>query len=80
MVVALKDSVTVSAKVNHALRKKMAELGISPSEVIRKAIEAEVAQRERRRLLGKAEEARKIISKVPKEEWVRAIRESRDER
>jgi phenylpyruvate tautomerase PptA (4-oxalocrotonate tautomerase family) len=80
MVVEMKDSVTVSAKVNSSFRKKMAQLGISPSEVIKRALAAEVADREKKILRKKVEEAGHIIMKVPKEDWVRGVRESRDKR
>jgi len=33
-------NVTVSAKIDVELRRKMAELGIKPSEAIRKALES----------------------------------------
>lgn len=72
--------VTVSAKIDVELRKKMAELGIKPSEVIRKALEKEVEERMRQRLYRKVEEASEIIRRVGREAWVKTIRESRDER
>lgn len=72
--------VTVSAKIDAELRKKMAELGISPTEAIRRALEREVEEKMRERLYQKIEEGSAILSKVSKEAWVKAIRESRDER
>jgi len=72
--------VTVSAKIDEELRKKLAELDIKPSEVIRKSLEKEVEERMKQRLYKKVEEASKIILKVSKEAWVRAVRESREER
>ena len=58
----------------------MTELGIKPSEVIKKALEKEVEERMRQRLYRKVEEANEIIKKVDKEAWVKTIRESREER
>lgn len=72
--------VTVSAKIDAELRKKMAELGISPTEAIRRALEREVEEKMKERLYQKIEKASAILSKVSKEAWVKAIRESRDER
>lgn len=72
--------VTVSAKIDVELRKKLIELGIKPSEVIRRALEKEVEDRMRQRLYEKVKDASEIIRKVDREMWVRAIRETRDER
>lgn len=72
--------VTVSAKIDAELRRKLAELGVSPSEVIRESLEKEVEERVRKRLCKKAEDASGIILKVGRNAWVKAVRESRDER
>lgn len=72
--------VTVSAKVDEELRKRMTELGIRPSEVIKRALELEVEERMRQSLLEQTSEASRIAKKVSSNDWVRAIRESRDER
>lgn len=72
--------VTVSAKIDVELRKKLAELGIKPSEIIRKSLEKEVEERMKQQLYKKAEKASKIISRVGKDAWIKAIRESREQR
>ncbi len=72
--------VTVSAKIDKELRKKLAELGIRPSEVIRRALEKEVEERIMQQLYRKVEEASKIIKKIDREMWIKSIRESREER
>ncbi|HDD40335.1 MAG TPA: DUF4145 domain-containing protein [Nitrososphaeria archaeon] len=72
--------VTVSARIDVELRRKLKELGIKPSEVIRRALEREVEERLRLQLYKKVERAGEIIRRVGREEWVRAVRESRDER
>ena len=71
---------TVSAKIDVELKKKMDELGISPSEAIRRALEQEVDRRMMEQLRGRIEKASVILSKVSRDVWVRTIRESRDER
>jgi len=76
----LKKYVTVSAKIDVELRRKLAKLGIKPSEIIRKALEKEVEERMKRQLYKKIEEASKIIAKVERDEWIKAIRESREQR
>jgi hypothetical protein len=68
----------VSAKVPEELRKKMTELGIVPSDVIRKALEEAVRDRSRQLLLEQISAASEIAKKISSEDWVRAIRESRD--
>lgn len=71
---------TVSAKITVDLRKKLAKLGVKPSEVIKRALEKEVEERKRKILYEKAERASTIISEVGTEMWAKAIRESRSER
>jgi len=76
----LSKHVTVSAKIDDELRKKLVELGIKPSEIIRRSLEKEVEERMKQLLHKKAEKASKIILKVGKDAWVKAIRESREQR
>jgi len=76
----LTKTVTVSAKIDVELRRKLAELGIKPSEAIRRALEREVEERTREKLQETIENASVILSKVGREDWVKSIRESRDER
>lgn len=73
-------TVTVSAKIDVELRKKLDELGIKPSEAIRRALEKEVEERMRERLCEMIEKASAILSKVSKQDWIKAVRESREER
>jgi antitoxin component of RelBE/YafQ-DinJ toxin-antitoxin module len=70
----------VSAKIDVRLRRKLDELGIKPSEAIRKALEREVEEKMREKLRKDLDEASTILSKVSGENWVKAVRESRDER
>jgi antitoxin component of RelBE/YafQ-DinJ toxin-antitoxin module len=71
---------TVSAKIDVELKKKMDELGISPSEAIRRALEQEVDRRMMELLRERIEKASVVLSKVNRDAWVKAIRESRDGR
>ena len=63
-----------------ALRRKLTELGIKPSEAIRKALEREVEEKMREKLQKEVEATSTILSKVSEKDWVTAIRESRGER
>jgi len=71
---------TVSAKIDAELWEEMKKLDISPSEVIRRALREEVARRKKEKLAEELMEASQILRKVPKEKWVEAVRESREER
>lgn len=77
--ISIAKYVTVSAKIDAELRERMVELGISPTEVIRKALRREVEERMREELYKKVERASEILSKVGEGAWVKAVRESRDE-
>ena len=72
--------VTVSARIDVELRRKLKELGIRPSEVIKKALEREVEERLKLQLYEKVERASEIIRRVGRDAWIKAIRESRDEK
>jgi len=76
----LTKTVTVSAKIDVELRRKLTELGIKPSEAIRRALEKEVEEKTQEKLQEMVENASAILSKVGREDWVKAVRESRDER
>jgi metal-responsive CopG/Arc/MetJ family transcriptional regulator len=74
------EMATVSAKIPKEMKDKMDELGISPSELFKKAAKREIEEKEWEKTIHKLDEARPILLKTSKEEWVKAIRESRDER
>jgi len=74
------EMATVSAKIEKRKKEEMDELGISPSEVIKKAIDEAIIQRRREKAAEGISEVVPIIRKVSKESWVKAIRETRDER
>jgi antitoxin component of RelBE/YafQ-DinJ toxin-antitoxin module len=71
-------TVTVSAKIDESVKKKMDELGISPSEVIKRALETQIQQKEWENIERGLDEIRPLLKKVGKKEWVRSIREDRD--
>jgi antitoxin component of RelBE/YafQ-DinJ toxin-antitoxin module len=76
----LTETTTVSAKIDVRLRKKLAELGIKPSEAIRRALEKEVEEKLKAKLRTEVEATSPILSKVREKEWAKAVRESREER
>ena len=74
------NQVTVTAKIPAELKKKLTKLGVNVSELTREALQREVERLERERLRRLAEEASKILQKVPAEEIVEAVRASRENR
>jgi len=70
--------VTVSAKIPEELKRKMEELDIKPSKIIREAIEEEIRRRNIEELRQTLEEAKPILAKLSVERAVRSIREDRD--
>ena len=71
------EYVTVSAKIPRELRERARELGISPSEVIKRALEEEVKRREVEELTKRLKETKPLLTEP--EETVRMIKEIRDE-
>ena len=72
--------VTVSAKIPEELKKKMNNLNIKPSEIIKKAIENEIKRREIEELKETLEEVKPILAKLSVERVVKSIREDRESR
>jgi len=76
----LTTKVTVSAKIDSNLRKKLAELGIKPSEIINRALEEAVKKKQRKGLIEEVGKISNIINRTKPEEWVSTVRDDRDER
>lgn len=72
--------VTVSVKIPEELRKKMRDLDIAPSRVLRLAIEEEVKRREAERLEGEIEKLRPLLESMSVKEAVKSIQEDRRQR
>ncbi len=70
--------VTVSAKIPEELKRKMDELNIKPSKIIKEAIEEEIRRRNIEELRQTLEEAKPILTKLSVERAVQYIREDRD--
>jgi ribosomal 50S subunit-associated protein YjgA (DUF615 family) len=74
------EMATVSAKIEKSKKEEMEQLGISPSDIIKKAVDDAIREKKRERLIREMNEVGKLVRHIPKESWVQAIRESRDER
>lgn len=73
-------SVTISAKIDRELREKLKKYGIPVNRVIRKALEEEVRRVEEAEVKKALEKMGRILEKIPPEEIVKLVRESREER
>jgi predicted Fe-Mo cluster-binding NifX family protein len=71
--------VTVSAKIDRELYEKLKRYGIQVSRVVRKALEEEVRRAEEGEVKKLLERMGGILEKIPSEEIVKSIRESREE-
>lgn len=71
--------VTVSAKVPEELKKKLHELNVNTSQLVRSALEEEIKRREEEKLKVQAVKASRLLKKIPSAEITRVIREARDE-
>jgi len=67
-------------RLSRELKRKVKELNINVSEVVRRALEEEVERRERELLVKSLAEARRALSKLSDEEIIQAVRASREER
>lgn len=74
------EVITVSAKIRKELYRKLKKYGVPISQVIRKALEEEVARREEEEVRHALRSAQKTLNKIPPKEIVAAVRSSRDER
>ncbi len=70
----------VTVRVDKNLKKKIKKYKISVSKITREALEEEIKKKEREELVRAITEMKTILQKIPDEEVVRAIRESRDQR
>ncbi|MBS7288198.1 MAG: hypothetical protein KIH01_05515 [Candidatus Freyarchaeota archaeon] len=72
--------VTVSVKVPLEVKRKLEELGIKPSEVLRRAIDEELRRRELEEIERELSGLDAILNKFSKDFVVKSIREDRDSR
>jgi ferredoxin-fold anticodon binding domain-containing protein len=70
----------VTARVEKSLKDKARKYKIDFSKTIRAALEDEISKCEKEELTRALRDIKTILQKIPNEEIVKAIRESRDER
>jgi post-segregation antitoxin (ccd killing protein) len=73
-------SEVVTIRVDKVLKEKIRKYRISVSKITREALEEEIKKHERQELANAISEMKTLLNKIPDDEIVRAIRESRDQR
>lgn len=73
-------TVLVSVRVDEETKELVNKLGINVSETVRKALQEEIRRRQEEELAEGLKRAKVILSKVPDQAIVRAVRETRDQR
>ncbi len=80
LVIPMAMEETVCAKVPAELKKKLSNLGVNVSQVIRDSLQSEVDRLEKERINKLAREVSVILKKIPPEEFADSIRATRDSR
>jgi antitoxin CcdA len=73
-------SEVLTVRVDKALKGKIRKYKISVSKIARQALEEEIRKRERQELTDAIIEMKTLLEKIPDEEIIKAVRESRDQR
>lgn len=68
----------VSARIPKELKKEIEKLGIKPSEVIRRALWAEVKRRKLEIIKKRKKKLRRVLNMIPEERVVETVRETRE--
>jgi antitoxin CcdA len=80
----LSDSIgmteVITVRVNKSLKAKLRKHRIDVSKTVRDALEDEVKKREDAELVQAISDMKAVLQKIPDDEIVKAIRESRDQR
>jgi len=73
-------SEVVTIRVEKSLKQKIRKYKINVSKTVRTALEEEVKKNEEAELIHAITEMQRVLQKIPNEEIVKAVRESRDQR
>ena len=73
-------SEAITVRVDKTLKEKIRKYKIRVSKITREALEEEIKKHERQELSNAISEMKTLLNKIPDDEIVRAIRESRDQR
>ncbi len=70
----------LTVRVDKTLKGKIKKYKLSVSKITRQALEEEIKKREKQELTDAIVEMKTLLEKIPDEEIIKAIRESRDQR
>jgi antitoxin CcdA len=70
----------ITVRVKKALKEKIRKHKIDVSKTVRGALEDEVKKRENAELSQAISQMKNVLGKIPDDEIVKAVRESRDQR
>ena len=73
-------SEVITVRVKKTLKEKIRKHRINVSKTVREALEDEVKKRENAELTQAITQMKAVLAKIPDDEIVKAIRESRDQR
>ncbi|MGA2385196.1 MAG: type II toxin-antitoxin system CcdA family antitoxin [Candidatus Bathyarchaeia archaeon] len=73
-------SEVITVRVKKTLKEKIRKHRINVSKTVREALEDEVKKRENAELSQAITQMKAVLQKIPDDEIVKAIRESRDQR
>jgi len=73
-------SEVITVRVKKSLKEKIRKHRINVSKTVREALEDEVKKRENAELAQAINQMKAVLERIPDEEIVKAIRESRDQR
>ena len=70
----------VTVRVDKTLKEKIKKHKINASKIAREALEQEITKRENQERIKAISEMKALLNKIPDDQIVKAIRESRDQR
>jgi predicted DNA-binding protein len=73
-------SVVLTVRLEKALKERLRRYGINVSQTVREILEQEVKKREMEELAKTVGEMKHLLTKIPDNEIVRIVKESRDQR
>jgi len=74
------QSEVITIRIDRSLKKKIHKYKISVSKTVRAALEEEVRKSEEAEFIRALEEMKLLLQKIPEDEIVKAVRQSRDQR
>jgi hypothetical protein len=74
------DSVVITARIPEELKRKLDEMGVNVSGLVRRSLEGEIRKLEMERLQTRADDAGRALERIPQEEIVKSIRTGRESR